>query len=231
MRGFGRGHVARTILALEVSHSAGRVDTMGFWIDMIDVGEGDAFLLTLGAPVHDATVLIDAGPPDSGTKVADFVRDYASNHLDMVICTHLDMDHIGGMVEVVKRCSIDRFLMNVPASVAHGNLTQFLRRRIYKRSHSSTDASYLERSLQTANDLVTALEGAGTTPSPILSGMNWSHGNDIKLYVLNPTQGQLDMVWEAINEGDSHEAYLILQQITRVEAPDTSAENNAKRCP
>ncbi len=201
--------------------------TAGFWIDMIDVGEGDAFLLTLGADSGDATVLIDAGPPDGGSKVADFVNKYAGNHLAMVICTHLDMDHIGGMGEVVKRCHIDKFYMNVPDSVRQDNLTYFLQRRIYKRSYSGTDEEYLERSLQTASDLVDALQQGGLTPQPILTSASWEHGDEVRLNVLNPTPAQIDVVWEDIEKGEAREAYLILERITRTEAPDTSAENNA----
>jgi hypothetical protein len=62
--------------------------TTGFYIDMINVGQGDSFLLTLGGLQGDATVLIDGGPPSKGETVGEFVRTYAAGHLDLVIGTH-----------------------------------------------------------------------------------------------------------------------------------------------
>ena len=41
---------------------------MGLLIDMIDVGQGDSFLLTIDGPSGEAYVLIDAGLLDAGTK-------------------------------------------------------------------------------------------------------------------------------------------------------------------
>ena len=77
--------------------------TTGFYIDMINVGQGDAFLLTLGGPQGDATVLIDAGPPSKGETVGEFLGTHAAGHLDLVIGTHLDIDHIGGIRDVAGR--------------------------------------------------------------------------------------------------------------------------------
>ena len=50
---------------------------MGFFIDMIDVGQGDAFLLTLGSQTRDVTFLIDGGPPSKGKTVAAFVKQHS----------------------------------------------------------------------------------------------------------------------------------------------------------
>jgi beta-lactamase superfamily II metal-dependent hydrolase len=75
--------------------------TTGFYIDMNNVGQGDAFLLTLGGPQRDATVLIDGGPRSGEEVVAQFVLANAGGHLDLVIGTHLDIDHIGGLENVV----------------------------------------------------------------------------------------------------------------------------------
>src|SRR5436190_530301 len=87
---------------------------MGFYIDMIGVGQGDAFLLTLGSSIGDIFVLIDGGPPGAGATVAKFVSQYANGHLHAVIGSHLDIDHIGGLAEVVARCQVDHFYLNLP---------------------------------------------------------------------------------------------------------------------
>jgi glyoxylase-like metal-dependent hydrolase (beta-lactamase superfamily II) len=58
--------------------------------------------------------LIDAGSPSEGKTVAAFVKQYAGGHLHAAIGTHLDMDHIGGMKDVVEQCSIGGFYLNLP---------------------------------------------------------------------------------------------------------------------
>jgi CRISPR-associated endonuclease Cas1 len=49
---------------------------MGLLIDMIDVGQGDSFLLTIDGASGEAHVLIDAGLPDAGAKVLKYIQSY-----------------------------------------------------------------------------------------------------------------------------------------------------------
>src|SRR5690348_18361649 len=77
---------------------------MGLWIDMINVGEGDSFLLTIdnpaGPPWH---VLIDAGTEARAPDVVRHLRTSltAGETIHMMIGTHLDRDHIGGFEAVL----------------------------------------------------------------------------------------------------------------------------------
>lgn len=66
-------------------------------IHFIDVGQGDATLIMCG----DDAMLIDAGYWDYGEGVEAYV-DYQleDNHLDYVIATHPDADHVGGLSEI-----------------------------------------------------------------------------------------------------------------------------------
>lgn len=66
-------------------------------IHFIDVGQGDATLIICG----DGAMLIDAGYYQYGESVEAYI-DYQleDNHLDYVIATHPDADHVGGLSEV-----------------------------------------------------------------------------------------------------------------------------------
>jgi len=63
-----------------------------------DVGHGHAALVISPAG---RTLLIDGGPDGAGTAVlVPLMRDLGLSHLDAMIATHYDADHIGGLDEV-----------------------------------------------------------------------------------------------------------------------------------
>ncbi len=65
----------------------------------VDVGQGDALILQ--AP-DGATALVDAGPVTAGGEVVRALSALRVARLELVVATHQDMDHIGG-IEVVLR--------------------------------------------------------------------------------------------------------------------------------
>jgi len=75
---------------------------------MLDVGQGDALLLTssLGE-----TMLIDAGSRSQSATVLEFLAAEGIKHLDYVIATHPHEDHIGGMAAVIQNLSIGSFYL------------------------------------------------------------------------------------------------------------------------
>ncbi len=76
-----------------------------------DVGQGDAIL------VHykNKQVLIDGGPPKKSGQLLSCLSSampFWDRRIEVVVNTHPDEDHFGGLVEVVKRYRIDTFLHN-----------------------------------------------------------------------------------------------------------------------
>ena len=66
-------------------------------VHFIDVGQGDATLIDCGT----TEVLIDGGPKDAGSLVTDYLNSYVDGKLDLLIATHPDADHIGGLTAVL----------------------------------------------------------------------------------------------------------------------------------
>jgi beta-lactamase superfamily II metal-dependent hydrolase len=202
---------------------------MGFYIDMIDVGQGDAFLLTLGTAAHgDVTILIDGGPPSAGGTVADFVKVNAAGRLNAVIGTHLDIDHIGGLKDVVARCDVDAFYLNLPRDPKM-TLGKLLRQRWLERKKSGVLWERVEKSLSAATDLAETLQRRGLVPQPLMAGSVWQL-EEVVLRVLNPTPARLQAAWDEI-EGDESPMTVALRELSKrlglPEAPETSAENNS----
>lgn len=74
----------------------------------IDVGQGDSSLIITP---NGKTILIDAGDEAHAKKVLSYVREQGIEKLDLVIATHPDADHIGGMDKVIKNFDIGVFAM------------------------------------------------------------------------------------------------------------------------
>ncbi|GAB4074415.1 MBL fold metallo-hydrolase [Barrientosiimonas marina] len=76
-------------------------------VHFIDVGQGDSMLIQTP---EGKNILIDAGPPKSGKNVTAFLKKHQVSQLDLVIATHPDIDHIGGMAAVIKTFEIKKIM-------------------------------------------------------------------------------------------------------------------------
>jgi competence protein ComEC len=70
-------------------------------LSVLDVGQGDAILVE---PRSDEPLLIDAGPPDA--EVASQLASRGVEELGAVVITHDDLDHSGGLADVVEQLSV-----------------------------------------------------------------------------------------------------------------------------
>jgi competence protein ComEC len=65
-------------------------------VSFIDVGQGDGVLVQAGGEEY----LIDAGRPEEGPNVVDFLRSRGVKDLDGIVVSNPDADHIGGFLDV-----------------------------------------------------------------------------------------------------------------------------------
>ena len=78
------------------------------YLHFIDVGQGDAALVTYG----DSAVLIDGGKQSAGDTVVDYLTRQGVAKLDAVIATHPHEDHIGGLVDVLDAFDVEAIYMS-----------------------------------------------------------------------------------------------------------------------
>lgn len=76
-------------------------------VHYIDVGQGDAALIQCG----EHAMLIDAGNNDKGTAVRSYLNSQNVKKLDLVIGTHGDADHIGGLDVVIYNFECETIIM------------------------------------------------------------------------------------------------------------------------
>ena len=74
----------------------------------LDVGQGDA---TLIESPDGKQVLIDGGRDGKVLRGLPRVMGYFDRTIDMVIATHPDSDHVGGLIDVLKRYEVKTILM------------------------------------------------------------------------------------------------------------------------
>jgi competence protein ComEC len=65
-------------------------------VSFIDVGQGDGVLVQAGGESY----LIDAGRPEEGPNVVDFLRSRGVDSLNGIVVSNPDADHIGGFLDV-----------------------------------------------------------------------------------------------------------------------------------
>jgi competence protein ComEC len=68
---------------------------------VLDVGQGDAILVISPGG---KTMLIDGGGSSEGAEevILPYLRDHGYNRLDILVLTHPDADHVGGLPEVLR---------------------------------------------------------------------------------------------------------------------------------
>ena len=74
-----------------------------FSVSFIDVGQGDGVLVQAGGTSH----LIDAGRPEEGPEVVDFLRARGVRSLDGIVVSNPDADHIGGFLDVLDAFEVE----------------------------------------------------------------------------------------------------------------------------
>lgn len=128
----------------------------GISVSYIDVGQGDSIFIEADG----CTVLIDAGERKNAEEITAFLDRYDVDTLDLVVATHFDADHIGGMSAIVRNYEIGSFITA----------------RVEDRYQSTT---------QTSRVLLDTLKSNDIDVQYVTSGQTYTFGA-MKLDVLSP---------------------------------------------
>ncbi|MCA9494650.1 MAG: MBL fold metallo-hydrolase, partial [Myxococcales bacterium] len=79
-------------------------------VTFLDVGQGDAALVELP---DGRRILVDGGA--SATQVASWLRRTRVRHLDLVVSSHAERDHEGGLPEVLRSVRVDELWATEPS--------------------------------------------------------------------------------------------------------------------
>ena len=91
-------------------------------VSYIDVGQGDSILIK----VENCDILIDAGTANYGSTVSSYLKTQKVDDLELVINTHPDSDHCGGLTQVFKDYVVEQVWISKDTSkttAAYKNFT------------------------------------------------------------------------------------------------------------
>lgn len=91
--GFGYYYIKNIGTNMEDSH---------LQVKILEVGKADAIIMS----VYDKTILIDTATTEEEDKVVSALKGKGITHLDYLILTHMDKDHIGGAATIIRQFEI-----------------------------------------------------------------------------------------------------------------------------
>lgn len=89
-------------LALFCAPGSAREESEWLEVVFLDVGKADAAVLL----TEHSVVVIDTGKNKTGDDLVDFLRSRDISHIDAMIITHFDKDHVGGADKVLEAFSV-----------------------------------------------------------------------------------------------------------------------------
>lgn len=164
-----------TIFQAQNVYSADRVMKVHF----INVGQGDSILIQTPENKH---ILIDGGPPKAGKKVVEYLEDHGVDEIDLMIATHPDIDHIGGLKKVLQSISIKKV---VDTGKVH--LTKTFMGYMYELFKQKTPITIAEEGEK--------IDVSKTIDMRILNAYNSGESNNEASIVLQLSYGDVDFLF------------------------------------
>lgn len=164
---------------------------MGFEIDFLPVGDasksGDAITLRygnlFGARAEQTVVVVDGGFKDTGDAVARHVNDYyRTAHIDLVVSTHPDDDHIRGLITLFERDDVTVGQLWLHRPWEHNENARIV--KSYARRETAAEGSF-EAYIANAERLNALAEANGV---PVVEPFTWQamKGDGYTLAVVGP---------------------------------------------
>lgn len=134
-------------------------------VHFLDVGQGDAVLINDGA----FEILIDAGVAAEGTKVVQYLSDYVDGDLDVVVASHEDADHIGGLPAVFDAYTVEEVVDNGRTSTT----------KTYQTYRNKVQAEGADYAADTAAQTIALPSGATLEFLPITAVYDNANDNSV----------------------------------------------------
>lgn len=229
---------------------------MDISIDLLKVDNADAIIIWMKDNNNNFVIVIDGGNKDDGEKIINHLNAYilkpaGKTSPDMIISTHPDKDHLGGLIEVVKHYGNGISLVLVHDPSKHMGQKYFDLKKSVQSRVRENGFDFILRSLQNLDDFISLVDHHKIKRyEPFVDAINFS---PYPILILGPTQkyyedllsgfADLDKFltseakeeYESSLEGDETSLALIYEEMRAKDSPcpvvdevnTTSAENNS----
>lgn len=169
------------VVFLTLVFTANIADRDDFTFTMIDVGQGDAFLIE--DHMSDSTVLIDTGgqftfggrePLLAERTVLPYLKERGIDDIDLLVLSHMDIDHVGEVDDILETKNVRNLLVNSEDPKFEEWLQNYIRGKHSGNILESRDIKTLEAGHIVMENLTLedGLEGADSNDSSIVLKMS-----------------------------------------------------------
>ncbi len=88
--------------AAQATGNTGTAQAGTLTVTWLDVGQGDAAVIQCGGQ----SILIDGGKPEKSSYIYAWLQQHGLSYLDVIVATHVDADHIGGLAGALNYASV-----------------------------------------------------------------------------------------------------------------------------
>lgn len=162
-------------------------------VEMINVGKGDAILVELRDHQNQGiTFIVDGGCAEQAQNIIGFLQAFHSNNRKVVVSTHPDNDHIGGLEEIIRAVGISDLILNDPRDYDPQSTIQ-------GRMRTELDSDQRDR-LSSAFERIDGVKNAAAGWNARHHGL-FASANSIltwgpwNVYVIGPTTAHFNEVW------------------------------------
>ncbi|MBM7663047.1 beta-lactamase superfamily II metal-dependent hydrolase [Bacillus mesophilus] len=166
-------------------------------VHFINVGQGDGVLVIMP---NGKKMLVDGGPRESGIRIVDYLKKHSIDELDLVVSTHPDADHIGGLIHVLQNIKVKQVL---DSGKLHTTETYREYLQIVRRNQIPMEIAKIGQSVELDQRVDVT----------ILNSHNADEENNEASIVMKITLGKVDYLLAADAEGDSEEEMLARQDL------------------
>lgn len=154
----------------------------GYVIDMINVRQGDAFVIATLTTGGIRTCLIDAGRKGDGETVVKHLKKHYGGKLTYAVLTHIDDDHIGGFLDVLAAGILpDTVFVNDPRDA----LERFVKTGAVLLSEERVR---INASVTTSDDVIREIDRLGIKRRSAFAGESVALSAALKIDFLNPSR-------------------------------------------
>lgn len=162
-----------------------------FWVEFIDVGQGDCVLIQCDGHY----MMIDGGPSNASSVVYTKLKNKGVETIDLMVATHPDDDHIGGLSGALNYSGVDIVLS--PVTTHDTKTFNSLSKYVAKQGKTFT--------IPKAGDIFTL----GSSRINIIGPINSSSDSNNQSIVLKVTYGSTSFVFTGDAEEEEEESSII----------------------